>query len=47
MVTNTRQIFNPAASDQHYGVLLEIMADSGNIGGNLNAVSQADAGNLS
>jgi hypothetical protein len=31
MITDTRKIFYPAASDQNHGVLLEVMPDTWDI----------------
>ena len=46
MVTNARQVFHPAAADKHYRVLLQIVADAGNISRHFHAVSQPNTGNL-
>ena len=47
MITNAGEVANTSASNQDNGVLLEIVVLSGNISGNLTAIGQADAGNLS
>ena len=44
MVTNTRQIFNPSATDQHDGVLLQVMTFTRDVGDHLDLVCQADLG---
>jgi hypothetical protein len=46
MVTNTRKILNPAATNKNNGVFLKVMANARNIGCNLKPVSQTNSGNL-
>ena len=46
MVSDTREILHTATSYQDDGVLLEIVADTGNIGRHLNAVCQPDTRNF-
>src|SRR6202020_2943545 len=46
LVTHTRQVTNPAASHQHDGVLLEVVADSGDVGGDFDLARQPHPGHL-
>ena len=46
MVTNARQVLNAAATDQDQRVLLKVVADTGNVGGDFDAVRQANARDL-
>src|SRR5689334_3208944 len=46
MIADARKILDAAAADHHDRVLLQIVTDAGNIGGHLNLVGQADAGDL-
>ena len=46
VVTNTRQILNTAAADEHNRVLLQVVADARNVGRNLDPVGQTNARNL-
>src|SRR5215469_8484162 len=46
VVTHARQIFHATASDQYNRVLLQVVADPGNVGGDLDPVGQAHASNL-
>ena len=46
VITNARQILHTAAADEHDRVLLQVVADAGNVGGDLNPVGKPDAGNL-
>ena len=46
VVTNARQVLDTAAADHHDGVLLQVVADTGDVGGNLVAIRQADTGDL-
>src|SRR5580693_173616 len=46
LVTHTGQVADSSAADQHDGVLLEVVADAGNVGGDLNLACQPDAGDL-
>src|SRR3989338_2528953 len=42
-VAHARQIFDAAAANKNYGVLLQIMPDAGNISSNLHPVGQTYA----
>src|SRR5262249_60909416 len=44
VVTNAWQIFHAASANEHNRVLLQIVADAGNIGSNLDSVRQPYAG---
>src|SRR5689334_16180744 len=46
VITDTRQIFHAAAADEHDGVLLQVVADAGDVGGDFNAVGEANAGDF-
>src|SRR5687768_1996476 len=46
VIAYPRQVLNSAPADHHYRVLLEVMADSGNVGRHFHAVYQSDAGDL-
>jgi len=46
VVANSRKVLDPASPNEDDGVLLEIMALSGNIGCHLDAVGQPNAGNF-
>src|SRR5262245_12774553 len=46
VVSNSRQILDPASPDEHDGMLLEIVPHSGNVGRDLDAVGQSHAGHL-
>ena len=46
VVTNTGQVLDTAAANQNDGVLLQVMADAGNVRGDLNTIRQADTGDL-
>src|SRR6202167_5479951 len=46
LVTHTGQVADASAADQHDGVLLEGVADAGDVGGDLNLACQPDAGHL-
>ena len=47
VVSDTRQVFDATASDQHHRVLLEIMALTTDVGGDFYSVGQADSSDLS
>ena len=47
VVTHTGKILNTAASDQHNGVLLQVVAYAGNISGNFDPVGKTNSGKLS
>jgi len=44
VVTHTGEILHAAATNEHDGVLLEVMADAWDIRGDLDAVGKPDAG---
>src|ERR1700682_2033901 len=46
VIAHSREILNPATANQHDRVLLQIVADAGNVGCNLNSIGQSDAGNF-
>src|SRR3990172_1938484 len=46
VIPNTRQVGHAAAADENDGVLLEVVADAGNVGGDLVLVRQPYAGDL-
>ena len=46
MVTDAREILYTAAANENHGVLLQVVADAGDVGGNLHAVDKADTANL-
>jgi len=46
VVTNTGKVLNTSASDEDDTMLLKIVANTRNIGGNLDPVSQTDSGDL-
>src|SRR5450755_4508545 len=46
VISDSGEIFYAASANQHDGVLLQIVADAGNVGGDLDSVGQADAGNF-
>jgi hypothetical protein len=46
VVTNTRKVLYTTAADQHHGVLLKIVANTGDISGNLVAIGKAHTGDL-
>src|SRR5262245_15021110 len=46
VISDTRQVLHTAAADEHQRVLLQVVADAGDIGGDFDAVGQADAGHL-
>jgi hypothetical protein len=39
MIADTGQVLNPAATDENNGVFLQVMADAGDIRGNLDSIS--------
>src|SRR5882724_6144274 len=43
VITDTRQVFHAAAADEHDGVLLQVVADAGDVSGDFNAVGEANA----
>src|SRR5207245_5379335 len=46
LVADARQVLDAAAADQHHRVLLEVVALARDVGGDLHAVGQPDAGDL-
>src|SRR3984957_6509573 len=46
LVTHARQVADPAASHQHDGVLLEVVADPGDVGGDFDLARQPAPGHL-
>ena len=42
VVTHTGEVLNTTATDQHDGVLLQVMADTGNVRGDLNTIREAN-----
>src|SRR5579872_2967497 len=43
VIANAGKILHAASADQHNGVLLQIVADAGDVGGDLDSVGQPDA----
>src|SRR6187401_2377498 len=46
LVADTRKVLHPAAADEHDRVLLEVVADTRDVSGDLDAARQAHAGDL-
>src|SRR5918998_1214376 len=46
LVADARQVLHPAAADEHDRVLLEVVADARDVGGDLDAAGQPDPGDL-
>src|SRR5262249_48650633 len=46
LVANARQVLHPAAADEHDRVLLQVVADARDIGRDLDATGEPDAGHL-
>src|SRR3954453_871060 len=46
LVADTGKVLHPAAADEHDRVLLEVVADTGDVSGDLDAARQAHAGDL-
>src|SRR5690349_17501163 len=46
VVADSREILDPSATDQDDAVLLEVVADAGDVGGDLDAIRQANTGDL-
>jgi hypothetical protein len=46
VITNTREVTNSAASDENDRVLLQVMADTGDVSGTFNTVGQTHTGDL-
>src|SRR5205807_9635356 len=46
VIADTRQVLDAAAADQHHRVLLEVVPDARDVGGDLHLAGQPDAGDL-
>src|SRR5699024_2506026 len=46
VVTNTGKVLDTAAADQNDAMLLQVMADTGNVRGDLDTIREADTGNF-
>ena len=46
MVTDTGQVLDTAAANHNDGVLLQVVADTGNVGGHFVTVGETDTGDL-
>src|SRR5918992_1070933 len=46
LVADTGQVLHPAAADEHDGLLREVVADAGDVGGDLDAAGQPHAADL-
>ena len=46
VVTDAREILYTAAANENHGVLLQVVADAGDIGGTLETVGKTDTGDL-
>ena len=46
VVTDTGKVLNTAAADQNHGVLLQVVANTGNVSGNFHTVGQTHTGDL-
>src|SRR2546423_5193322 len=46
LVADAREVFHPAATDEHDGVLLQVVADAGDVGGDLDRAGEPDARHL-
>src|ERR1043166_9503447 len=46
LVADAGQVLHPAAADEHDGVLLEVVADARDVGGDLDAAGQPDPAHL-
>lgn len=47
MIPHARQVSDPSTSDEHYGVLLEVVADSGYVGRDFHTIGKPDSGYFS
>jgi hypothetical protein len=47
MISNTRQISDPAPADYNRAVLLEVVVDAGYVSGNFFAAGESNTGNFS
>src|SRR6185437_14526052 len=46
LVADARQVLHAATADEHDRVLLQVVADAGDVGGDLDAAGEPDAGDL-
>ena len=46
VVTDAGQVLDTTAADQNHGVLLQVVADAGDVSGNFHTVGQANTGDL-
>ncbi len=46
VITNTRKIFDTAPADEHDRVLLEVVTDTRDVGGDFDSVGETDTGDL-
>src|SRR5918912_231950 len=46
LVADARQVLHPAAANEHHGVLLQVVADTRDVRGHLDATGEADASHL-
>jgi hypothetical protein len=46
VVTNPREILDTSTADQHDGMLLQVVPDTGNIRRDLNSIRKSDTGNF-
>lgn len=46
MVANTRKVFHPAPANEHDRMLLQVVPDPGNVGGDFDPVRESDPGHL-
>src|SRR2546421_9552885 len=46
MIPNSRKVFDAASADHYYRMLLQIMADSRDIGGHFLSIGQSDTGDF-
>src|SRR5918994_2112874 len=46
LVTDAGEVLHPAAADEHDRVLLKIVADTGDVGGDLDLAGESHAGDL-
>ena len=47
MITDTRDVLDSSAADQHNAVLLQIVTNTGDVSGDFDPVGQSDSGDLS
>src|SRR5687767_895168 len=46
LVAHAREVLHPAAAHEHHRVLLQVVADTRDVGGHLDATGEADASDL-